>query len=122
VHLRDANSKSRWVSVHSLVLITFVGPRPPGMFGCHNNGNALDNRVENLRWDTPKGNKADDLKHGVTHLGSRNGFAKLNEELVVAIRRRVACGESQSSIARELGISQTTISLIVLRKTWAHVA
>src|SRR5690348_11081881 len=46
--------------VHHLVLIAFVGnPPQPGMHCCHWNGVRHDNRVENLRWGTPKDNAAD---------------------------------------------------------------
>lgn len=47
------------VAVHRLVLESFVGPCPPGMEACHNNGNGFDNRVENLRWDTHENNMRD---------------------------------------------------------------
>lgn len=53
--------------VHTLVLLAFVGPRPEGMEGCHNNGDPSDNRLTNLRWDTHRGNEADKLRHGTHH-------------------------------------------------------
>lgn len=53
-----------WPRVSVLVLEAFVGPRPAGMYACHNNGDATDDRLENLRWDTPSGNTADCLMHG----------------------------------------------------------
>jgi hypothetical protein len=52
------------VYVHRLVLEAFVGPCPPGMEACHNNGIRDDNRLENLRWDTRVNNHADKHKHG----------------------------------------------------------
>lgn len=52
--------------VHTLVLEAFVGPRPPGMFACHENDIPSDNRVENLRWDTPRANRLDSVRNG-TH-------------------------------------------------------
>lgn len=53
------NHGRRDVSIHVLVLETFIGPRPKGMQGCHNNGNHKDNRLSNLRWDTASGNQKD---------------------------------------------------------------
>lgn len=50
--------------VHTLVLEAFVGPRPPGMHACHANDEPSDNRVENLRWDTPRANRLDSVRNG----------------------------------------------------------
>ena len=50
--------------VHRLVLAAFVGLCPPGHEGCHNNGDKLDNRLGNLRWDTPGANARDKVTHG----------------------------------------------------------
>lgn len=36
--------------VHVLVLIAFVGPRPPGAVGCHGDNGPADDSVENLQW------------------------------------------------------------------------
>lgn len=38
--------------VATLVLETFVGPCPEGMKAIHINGDAEDNRLENLKWGT----------------------------------------------------------------------
>lgn len=46
----------RSLRVHRLVLLAFEGPCPKGMEACHYNGNPLDNRIENLRWDTHRSN------------------------------------------------------------------
>lgn len=56
--------------VHRLVLEAFVGPCPPGMEGCHNNGDPTDNRLANLRWDTRRSNVLDSVRHG-THPQTR---------------------------------------------------
>lgn len=57
--------------VHQVVLETFVGPRPDGLHGCHNNGVSSDNRVGNLRWDTPTENMLDKTRHGTNYLANR---------------------------------------------------
>lgn len=58
---RDRTLKT--FAVHRLVMITFVGPRPDGMETCHNNGDPTDNRLANLRYDTPSSNIADRIRH-----------------------------------------------------------
>lgn len=48
--------------VHRLVLLAFVGPCPDGMEACHGIGGSKDNRVDNLRWDTPSANVSDRIR------------------------------------------------------------
>jgi hypothetical protein len=57
-------SPARTAHVHHLVLEAFAGPRPPGLWGCHNDGVAANNHVSNLRWDTPQSNVHDTIRHG----------------------------------------------------------
>lgn len=61
----DGERSSR--QVHALVLAAFVSPRPPGMEGCHGNGDPMDNRLLNLRWDTRSANMQDSIGHGTHH-------------------------------------------------------
>ena len=51
--------------LHSLVLLTFVGPRPPDL-DCirHLDGDRLNNRLSNLRYGTWGENAQDSLRHG----------------------------------------------------------
>jgi hypothetical protein len=50
--------------VHVLVLEAFVGRCPPGLEGCHGDGDHLNNTPGNLRWDTYEANRADMVRHG----------------------------------------------------------
>ena len=52
--------------IHRLVLLAFVGPVPPGMECCHFDGDATNNYLSNLRWDTRLNNQRDSIRHG-TH-------------------------------------------------------
>lgn len=65
--------------VHYLVLVTFVGPRPEGMEGCHWNDIATDNSLENLRWDTRSANILDCVRNGNHHLAKRTHCPKGHE-------------------------------------------
>lgn len=115
------NRHIRKLPVSHCVLFAFVGPRPAGTQGCHNNGIRTDNRPENLRWDTAKNNTADKLLHGTHQRGSLIGNSKLNEMSVREVRRLVANGAPQTQVAKMFGIRQTNVSMIVQRKTWKHV-
>jgi hypothetical protein len=61
------DGQTRNFKVHVLVMSAFVGPRPPGMVVCHDNGDGTDNRLANLRYDTPAANMADARRHGTNH-------------------------------------------------------
>ena len=65
VQLRGGiRTNDRRVLVHRLVLEAFVGPCPDGMECCHNDGDATNNHLSNLRWDTPSNNAYDRVRHG----------------------------------------------------------
>jgi hypothetical protein len=74
--------RRRRVCVHRLVLEAFVGPQPPGCEGCHNDGKPGNNRLDNLRWDTHKGNQADRRRHGTNSMHK----ALLTDPQVIRIR------------------------------------
>jgi HNH endonuclease/NUMOD4 motif len=63
------NGAQEHFSVHRLVLETFVGPCPPGMVACHANDISDDNRLSNLRWDTPDANMRDKIRNRRSHPG-----------------------------------------------------
>lgn len=64
------NGKKRTRTVHSLVLLAFVGPRPSGMEVRHLNGMKTDNRLTNLAYGTRSDNVLDTVRHG-TYRGGK---------------------------------------------------
>jgi hypothetical protein len=82
VHL-GVDNKKYICAVHRLVLMAFVGKCPDGMECCHNNGDASDNKIENLRWDTHKNNNHDRKIHGNYKTGKDHPMygRKMPEEL-----------------------------------------
>lgn len=62
--LRCRLGKGEFGMVHAIVAEAFHGPRPDGMYVCHNDGNHLNNRASNLRYDTPSANCMDAYRHG----------------------------------------------------------
>lgn len=86
---RDGETHLR--RVHSLVLSAFLGDCPEGKEGCHNDGNPLNNHIENLRWDTRKANIMDSILHKTkqnppVHIGDRHPNAKLSKPEIDKIR------------------------------------
>jgi hypothetical protein len=102
-----------------IVLEAFLGPPPPGMQGCHNDGDVRNNCLSNLRWDTPAANEADKLRHGTRPRGARHHQAKLTEGDVREIRRLRLCGLTFQEIGRRFGITRTTACEIFHRRTWS---
>lgn len=70
--LRDMTGKKYTKFVHHLVMYAFAGPRPGNMDCCHKDGNGLNNKFDNLRYDTRKRNLADRVSHGTATSLSRN--------------------------------------------------
>ena len=66
VSIGDSQRGWRNWPVHRLIALAFHGTRPPGMDVCHNNGDRVDNRAENLRYDTRSANILDAVGQG-TH-------------------------------------------------------
>lgn len=102
-------------NVHQLVMLAFVGPCPEGMEVCHNNGKAWDNRLINLRYDTPEENRNDAKKHGTVPRGEKHSHAKLTESDVLAIR---SSSESSTVLAARYGVQRNYIWAVRNGVTW----
>jgi hypothetical protein len=74
------NGKQYSYQVHRLVLFAFVSPCPKGMQACHNDGIRTNNHLNNLRWDTPKNNHQDRIRHGTMISGNNHYRTKLSDE------------------------------------------
>jgi len=108
----------RYYNVHRLVMLAFVGPRPNGLECCHNDGDRFNNRLSNLRYDTPKANNADQKMHGRGPQGEGNPRCILGWPKVREIRRRLASGEKGLPLSREYGVHSSTIYSIKYGKNW----
>lgn len=95
--------------IHKLVLEAFVGPRPAGMQACHfPDQSGTNNRLSNLRWDTPKANAAERRSPGGR--GGRPNLERYKELL-----RLSRSGRTQNDIAAIFGVSQPNISAMLGR-------
>ena len=106
--------------VHRLVLEAFAGPCPEGQECCHNDGDPANNRLANLRWDTPKANSEDRWRHGTMRFGERAN-AKLREGDVLEIRRLKDEGVPMDHLAASFSVSRANIEAIVYLRSWRHL-
>ena len=106
--------RGRKLRVHHAVLLAFVGPRPECAIGRHLNDVPNDNRVENLAWGTRFDN-ADDRRRNRGYATGEAGGSPLTAIEVAAIRQDA---RSARTVAREMGVSHTTILKIRRNERW----
>lgn len=109
-----------------LVLAAYRGECPSGMEACHNNGVRDDNRISNLRWDTPPSNRLDMILHGTQQMGEDHGRAKITEKQAQAlIDAKKQAGDKWhwglKQKAAELGINRATAQKILRGQLWKHL-
>ena len=59
------NVKTKTLLLHCEILKSFVGPRPDGMSGLHNDDVRENNHLTNLKWGTQQENMGQALSNGV---------------------------------------------------------
>lgn len=126
----NRNGHSKDFNVHTLVSRAFLG-EPPSEMGTrhgelvvnHIDADKTNNHFANLEYITTGENLAHADALGLRSLqGARHHKAKLSDLDVRAIRKMYAEGMTQVQLASIYGVYQTTISLIVRRKGWKHIA
>ena len=105
-------------SVHRLICMAFHGlPKTKSLQVRHLDGNPKNNKPINLKWGTQAENWQDRRIHGTASVGEKHWASKLSnkerEHLRWAIKKGLC---SQRMAAKALGLSQATVSAIVLSK------
>lgn len=110
------------LSVHRLVLLTFVGPS--NLWCNHKDGNKTNNHTSNLEYVTAQQN----VIHSFEVLkvkrarGEKASKAKLTEKQVLEIRAAyVPYKMSSPKLAKKYGVSHPTIQAIINRESWKHI-
>lgn len=113
--------------VHRVSWSEFVGGDPGSLMVCHRCDNPscinpahlfLGTASDNLQDMARKGRQVFQKHPEKSPRGSRNAWAKLTEHQVIYIRHEYEKGAKQVDLAEEMGVTQGTISKIILRKTW----
>jgi hypothetical protein len=132
----EAGSKK--VGAHRVSYELHKGPIPDGMLVCHKcdvpacvnpDHLWLGTCADNLRDRDAKGRGPVGDRNGsrtkpwarACQVGSRNGYAKLDDDGVRQIRAALASGERGCDIARRFSVSRPLVTLIKQRKIWSHL-
>lgn len=85
----------------------------------HIDGDKANNGVKNLEWASASENERHAHRTGLkSGRGSANSNARLSASDVVEIR---TSGADIASLAEKFGVSRSTISNVINRRTWKHV-
>lgn len=109
-------------TVHSLVALSYSGPRPPGYTINHKDGRKDNNAAANLEYVTDAENKEHASQHGLLMHGARHTHTHMTDVLVRACRADYASGAySLSMLAKKYPLTASGIHALVRRRTWKHV-
>lgn len=111
--------KVHYVSLHRLVLEAFVGQPPTNNHvAAHWDNNGQNNRLDNLRWATPKENAADRIRHGTVPSGVHHPNSCLTKEQVNAIRKIAKRGIGFALLAAAVGVGESTMARVVRGRSY----
>ena len=111
-------------SVHTLVLLAFVGPKPTNQHECcHKDGDGTNNQLANLRWGLPISNAADRILHGTQIRGETCNLSVLTETQVKEIKQALPVWKRGfgKQFAQKFGVCESVISAIKHGHTWVHI-
>lgn len=101
------------------------GPLSPGMCALHKCDDPGCINLDCLFDGTQIDNIADREAKGrgviPDNRGERNAGARLTPTDIVAIRTAAANGATGAALARQFGVGQPAISMIINRKSWRHI-
>ena len=107
---------------HRFAYLITHGELPDELQVCHTCDNPRCVNPAHLFLGTTLDNMRDrDRKGRRNAVGTKNGAARLTEQSVRDLRRRVSSGESIPALAREFGVLRGAVWNAVTRRTWRHV-
>lgn len=87
----------------------------------HIDGNKKNNSIHNLEGLSMEDNRQHAVDTGLMASGSRNGKAKINEEIARDIKQRLINKQMCTKIAQDLNINVHIVYDIKMGRTWGHV-
>ena len=118
-----ANKYRKITTLHRIVAEAFI-PNPDNKPQVnHINGKKCDNSVSNLEWVTRSENIRHAIKNKLTNpnKGEQHHNSVLTKQSIEVIFLLNKNGFSINYISKAMGVSKTTISLILKKKAWKHL-
>lgn len=117
------NGKRRYTTVHRLVAETFLCNVNKLPQINHIDANKLNNNINNLEWVSALDNVRHAIGLNLQHYASGEELpqTKIDRRIATVIKTRLLTGESQISIARDLGLNKNVIWRISKGHTWKKV-
>lgn len=113
--------KQKQIGVHRLVALAFVPNENKPKIINHKDGNKTNNFASNLEWVTVSENTKHAYDMDLINKGEKHHKAKLQNEQVIEIKKRIQQGECYASMAREFGVDRSVISAIKIGRIWTHI-
>jgi hypothetical protein len=107
---------------HRLAFYLTFGQIDDRLLICHSCDNRICVNPKHLFEGTVRDNALDMLQKGRAATARGEQLSDLSEKLVQEIRRRVAAGEKQMDLSRELKLGKNQIWHIVNNTTWKHLS
>lgn len=113
---------------HKASFLIYKGEIPESMHVCHKCDNPICTNPDHLWLGTHKENNDDKISKGRARYkqppqkkGSENGASKLSDEQVKEIKIFLEKGLTSRKLARQYGVSKTTILRIKNGNNWNHI-
>lgn len=113
--------QGRFWRAHRLAWELTYGAIPSGLVVCHRCDVRNCCRLSHLFIGTVADNNEDRKSKGKYALGASVHNAKLSEEQVREIKRRLGIGAKKKPLAREFGVNPRCIDFIATGRNWGHV-
>ncbi len=114
--------KFEQTTAHRIAYELSRGLIPDGLHVLHTCDNPICCHPDHLFLGTNLDNIQDRIDKGRSCRGEDNHFSKLSEQDVRRVHELRKAGLNQYKIASEVGASQATVSRILRKKIWRHVA
>ena len=124
VAIHIPGERTHVVSVHSMVIETFKGPKPSPEYQIdHIDGDKSNNYVENLEWVTASENILRAFKNGLKEgvKGSDHPVSVYTDEQIHKACKLLEQGMTIPNVAKEVGIPKSYLYNIARGDNWAHI-